>query len=185
MKKPKARKANDGTAFPRVEFAMTNRLPASIIATMVCLGSSAVFLSHMVSLGSSASFQPSGAGWPFIVGILAVTATVVTAVRTVILARPEGWSVVIAADCLELPRAPYQSRLRERIPYEDILFVALSPGPPARPEMVIFHVGPGPEVRAIPQEQLIEGTVAEIAALVIERVTALRGPGRVVGVKQL
>ena len=156
----------------RISYPMRSRLPASIAGLVLFAG------------GSLFCFETRGTLFGSTVGLLAGVGSAALAMLALVaivnLVRHEGWSVVLASDALELPTAPYRSSRRERVPYAAISFVGLSPDPPAESEVVVIHVGSGPQIRWVRQADLCTGTVTEIARLLIERVSTLHGGGSVV-----
>jgi|SRR5688572_4361776 len=143
---------------------MKRRLGAAISA-LVLFSAGAFFFYYAVA-----------AWWGWILCIASVAFTALCARGLYNLIHHEGWSVVIDSDYLELPGAAYRSRLRDRIPLESISFVGLWPDPPAPSQKTIIHAGA--QILVIDQRDLTSGTVAEIAAVLIDR--AFQGEGRVV-----
>jgi hypothetical protein len=158
----------------RAEYPMRSRLPASIGALVLFAGCALFAFAIRETPRFGGSFALLLAG-------LSAAMAVLAGVAIVNLLRHEGWAVVFADDALELPAAPYRTTRRDRLPYADISFVGLSPGPGAADTLVI-HVEPGPQLRWIRQADLEAGHVVELARLLVERVSAYRGEGSVVRV---
>lgn len=156
----------------RISYPMRSRLPASFGA-LVLFGGCALF-----------AFAARGGlldgTLALLLGLGSLAFVAMAAVSIVNLMLHEGWEVVLAEDAIELPAAPYRSRRRERFPYAAIEFVGLAPSPPDEPEMVVIHVSPEPHIRWIRGADLEAGTVTEVARRLIERVSDVRGDGRVV-----
>jgi hypothetical protein len=159
----------------RAEFPMRSRLLASFGALVLFAGG-ALFAFAIRETRFGGSFTLLLAGLSAAIAVLA-------GIAVVNLLRHEGWAVVLADDALELPAAPYRTRWRDRLPYAAISFVGLSPGPPGGADTVVIHVEPGPQLRWIRQADLETGNVVEIARLLVERVSAHRGEGKVVTVE--
>jgi hypothetical protein len=144
----------------------------------------AVFGWFVVSGASSAAIIKWSDGLAILAcGCLSLVLPVSGVVAFVNLLRHEGWSVVLDAHGIELPRAPVYSARRERIPWSAVTFVGLSPASADRAECVVFHVAAPGGYRHILQRDLVTGTVADIARLAIERVSELRGRGTVAHVE--
>ena len=151
---------------------MWSRLPTAIFGLVLFAGCAVFFAATRGTL-----FGPTEG---LVFALLGAALALLAAVAAWNLVRHEGWAVVLADDALELPRAPYASARRDRIPYAAISFVGLSPDSRGEGEVVVIHVEPGPQLRWIRQADLAAGSATEIARLVMERVSARRGPGQVV-----
>jgi hypothetical protein len=151
---------------------MRSQLPPSL-AGVVAFGGCAFFF--IVTRGDLLGNELGA-----VMALLSVGMTLLAGFAAANLLRHEGWSVVITANTLELPTAPYKSSKRDRIPLASIEFVGLARDPRGEATAVMIHISPGPQIRWIRRADLSTGTVTEIASLLADRVTALRGEGRIV-----
>ncbi|MBK8172894.1 MAG: hypothetical protein IPK60_21530 [Sandaracinaceae bacterium] len=159
----------------RKEFPLRPRTPQAV-GGVVLFGVGALYFYAVRGVGANGTVY-------LVCAALSLGMAVAALVAVFNLMTHEGFAIVLTHDAIELPRAPYRSRRRERIPLAAIEAVSFSPEPPAAPDMVILHVLPGPTLRWIRQDALESDTAADVARLLIERVTALRGPGRGVDIR--